>query len=818
MTEGFEALLVRQIALEEATALNGLIEAQNTLAKNYADGLLQNTSVGQKLINKAFTTGVEAIKNWNVKGGKPSVGRHLIKQLSPEIVTVASLRLMLADLASPEPTLLANLFRHIGEELEIESLIQQVHILAPAYGHLLQSQIKGSFTKDATRIRAKYFYAASSLNADWDTWPQQTKTNVGKDCVQLMLETGLFTIGETPSSRGAPYKTLEPIPELLAYLAEALETVKGYINHPVMLVPPRPWTSMYDGGYYTPALQQRSAMMSMRVSSKTHKKWVTSQLGADTAQPVRDAMNKSQSVGYRVNKRVLGVLSKAAADSRGILGLPAHGELTPPIFPLPEGWKAQATPEDLHKLSVWKALMVKYYTTAKTTKGQKVSLVTRLKSLRVVQDEEAIYFPAFIDWRGRLYFRSTLNPQNHDSVKGCLEFAKGKELGKRGLYWLKVHIANCSGYDKHSFDMRAKWTDDNLTYLFNFMEDPLNVQPPAIETAFTLLAALYDLRDALSLKDPTKHVSHIPVAMDATCSGLQHFSAMFNDEVGGMQTNLIPTGSTTKQDIYATVANKANAYVLKSCKDPVVHAYWDKLKFEIPRSMAKRPVMTYVYGAGHQSTVQYVEDDMVSIRLPEVEGYRLSTLAQPVAMSLRKAVAETVPAAAQAMTYLQQIVMHNPEPISWITPVGVPVITWSSKDEVKFVELMSSALKQRIRISTSFHTTEYNRVKAKSGVSPNFVHSLDSAHLCMTINEASAIDILPIHDSFATHAVDIDTLHLALRETFCKKLYTPQRDIVRELLKSAIDIAEANPKFNTPYPSMGKMDVSKVVNSPYMFC
>jgi hypothetical protein len=88
----------------------------------------------------------------------------------------------------------------------------------------------------------------------------------------------------------------------------------------------------------------------------------------------------------------------------------------------------------------------------------------------------------------------------------------------------------------------------------------------------------------------------------------------------------------------------------------------------------------------------------------------------------------------------------------------------------------------------------------------------------MTINEVPEIDIMPIHDSFATHAVDIDTLHVALRRTFCEKLYTPQRDVVKELLKDAVAIAEENTKFITPYPTMGKMVVAKVVDSPYMFC
>ncbi|WP_411016480.1 DNA-directed RNA polymerase, partial [Salmonella sp. s40490] len=88
-------------------------------------------------------------------------------------------------------------------------------------------------------------------------------------------------------------------------------------------------------------------------------------------------------------------------------------------------------------------------------------ILSRIQELVKYQDEERLYFPTFIDWRGRLYFRSSINPQSNDCIKGCLEFAEGKPLGKTGLKWLKIHVANCCGYDKHDPDLKEKWCDDN---------------------------------------------------------------------------------------------------------------------------------------------------------------------------------------------------------------------------------------------------------------------------------------------------------------------------------------------------------------------
>ena len=45
------------------------------------------------------------------------------------------------------------------------------------------------------------------------------------------------------------------------------------------------------------------------------------------------------------------------------------------------------------------------------------------------------------------------------------------------------------------------------------------------------------------MENPEDYECRVPVALDATCSGLQHYSAMFRDSVGGYYTNLIDDGS-----------------------------------------------------------------------------------------------------------------------------------------------------------------------------------------------------------------------------------------------------------------------------------
>ena len=57
------------------------------------------------------------------------------------------------------------------------------------------------------------------------------------------------------------------------------------------------------------------------------------------------------------------------------------------------------------------------------------------------KDDEAIYFPHNLDFRGRAYpMHPHLNHLGNDLCRGLLEFAQGKPLGKEGLGWLFVQV------------------------------------------------------------------------------------------------------------------------------------------------------------------------------------------------------------------------------------------------------------------------------------------------------------------------------------------------------------------------------------------
>lgn len=133
-----------------------------------------------------------------------------------------------------------------------------------------------------------------------------------------------------------------------------------------------------------------------------------------------------------------------------------------------------------------------------------------------MRDEEGFYYPHSLDFRGRAYpMHPHLNHLSSDLCRGILEFAEGRPLGRSGLRWLKIHLANlyAGGVEKLSYDGRLAFVENHLDDIFDSAERPvdgerwwLNAEDP-----FQCLAACMNLSDALKSSSPHSVISHIPI-------------------------------------------------------------------------------------------------------------------------------------------------------------------------------------------------------------------------------------------------------------------------------------------------------------------
>ncbi|MFO7945906.1 MAG: DNA-directed RNA polymerase, partial [Armatimonadota bacterium] len=108
------------------------------------------------------------------------------------------------------------------------------------------------------------------------------------------------------------------------------------------------------------------------------------------------------------------------------------------------------------------------------------------------------------------------------------------------------------------------------------------------------------------------HGPHLPVAADGSCNGLQNFSALLRDKVGGKATNLLPTD--IPEDIYSEVASVVTKKLKEKALDPEDTHAAEWLRIGVSRKITKKPVMTLPYGSTLSSCTESVEEWLMEHR------------------------------------------------------------------------------------------------------------------------------------------------------------------------------------------------------------
>lgn len=250
---------------------------------------------------------------------------------------------------------------------------------------------------------------------------------------------------------------------------------------------------------------------------------------------------------------------------------------------------------------------------------------------------DEIYFPYNVDFRGRAYpIPPHLSNIGSDLCRGVLQFAEAKPLGDRGLYWLKVHLANFAGMDKITFDDRAAYVDENMHRVRDSATNPLSGERwwMTLDDPFQGLATCIEIINALDSGDPASYPCALPVHMDGSCNGLQHYAALGRDSTGGKAVNLCAMDEP--QDVYAGVMHEVKKRVAEEAarelpfdvSDPEKlsveqKAYWKRNRSAklvdglIDRGVVKRTVMTSVYGVTYVGARTQIQEEIESkVSLP----------------------------------------------------------------------------------------------------------------------------------------------------------------------------------------------------------
>ncbi|KAJ4851618.1 hypothetical protein Tsubulata_047192 [Turnera subulata] len=626
---------------------------------------------------------------------------------------------------------------------------------------------------------------------DLQPWGQEA--HVGCRLIQLLIETAYIQppvdqLGDTPPDiRPAFVHSLKNITndaqkpsrrygviECDPIVRKGLEKSARHMVIPYMpmLVPPVNWTGYDQGAYlFLPSYVMRTH--GAKQQRETVRKTPKQQL-----EPVFEALDTLGSTKWRVNKRVLAVVDRIWANGGNLAGLVDREDV-----PLPE----EPDTDDEVEIRKWKWKVKDAKKENSERHSQRCDIELKLAVARKMKDEEGFYYPHNVDFRGRAYpMHPYLNHLGSDLCRGVLEFAEGRPLGKSGLQWLKIHLANLygGGVDKLSYEGRLAFTENHVDDIFDSADRPLEGRRWWLdaEDPFQCLAVCINLAEALRSSSPETTISRMPVHQDGSCNGLQHYAALGRDKLGAAAVNLV--AGEKPADVYSGIAARVLDIMRRDAeKDPVNYPNAQHAKMlidQVDRKLVKQTVMTSVYG------VTYIgARDQIKKRLKE----RGAIADEPVLYSA------SCYAAKVTLTALEEMFEGARSIMAWLGECA--------------------KIKTSLQLLTLQRETDKVMVKRqRTAFPPNFVHSLDGSHMMMTAVACknAGLNFAGVHDSYWTHACDVDEMNRILREKFVELYEAP---ILENLLES-FEKSFPDLKF-PPLPDRGEFDLREVLQSPYFF-
>jgi DNA-directed RNA polymerase len=803
----------QQLALERQMTKDGI--------KRFYDEIREAEAKGQGAVTPAMQTllkaGIEPISKGiheefkKIKSDRAWVHGRIFLELQrfkPEVIAFIALKCIIQGVSQDARlnAMAIDVGSHLEDELMFSSYLKQ--------NRPLMDKIRKNLSKRSTNYGYKkkvIVHSANKAGLEYDSWSTDYKLGLGLRLIDIVItQTNLFEIVHFKNDqhrKGRPYKRLVPTKKTVKWLLDKNEylSVLRPIKLP-MVVSPKPWTGLQDGGYFSlksPLIRFKKDVLFedyIRETASEECKF----------EPIMDVVNAIQETPWRVNKGVLEVIEHFWNTIEGdVLGpecLPRKEELVN-TQPFPE----EGTDEEKKE---WKRVSTAMYNENVSIMSKKIAFHKLLWVTSVFKDYDRIYFPHNLDFRGRVYpINECLSPQGDDCNKGLLQFAEGKPittaLGKK--YFL-MYGASLYGHDKWSEKDKLMWVNTNLHKILTTHQDPLSYKWWAeADKPWQFLAWCLEYHEFHH--NPDANI-HLPVSVDGTCNGLQHLSALMKDPIGASAVNLIDTGDTPN-DIYQMVSDEAKKH------------YHGPIK--IDRKLCKQPVMTTPYGNTLYGMKDQVNNEVRKRNRKIAGGMEYSEDWDDIVKAtdaITVGIDKVIHKSRLLMDWLKDIanvMAENSLPMSWMTPFGFYVYQTYPETKQKRVRTQLNGVLKGFRSSQREvipHTQL--KYKAQNSIAPNFIHSLDAAHLMFTVNdmryEYGVKNLHVVHDCFGVHPDNVDMLVHILKENFIE-MYTGTvvlDSFIEDYLKHYLDRHDYF-KIVEQRPQVGSLDINKVRESRFFF-
>ena len=504
--------------------------------------------------------------------------------------------------------------------------------------------------------------------------------------------------------------------------------------------------------------------------------------------PFIRAADKVQQQGWKINKQVLEVLRNN------------------PMYPY---YPEEDTEDELLRAEQSKSKVREYN-----------SIIHKAEQL-----DDIFYQYVEFDYRGRMYFNEAfLNYQGSDYARGLMLFDKPRRVTDKGLVWFARHTATSYNQSYSIADIPAWCTTDYASYLADEGLDSISVDKMTLrdrelwthwnmkkivenydlldcEKPVSFLACCFEWRKYHD--NPEYFYSALPIPIDGSNNGWQHLAAISKDPEAARLVGLVPT--EIQEDFYVKTA-KALIDIM-----PEWFEERDMPMKHIRKGISKRGSMTRAYSAGAGKIGENMWLDCRQAGYHDKYGITEKDC-MLLAKNLVLAISGVCLGPLRTMKYLQDVAMTE------LNAQGKDTLRW--RTPAKFmVEFQATAFKKarvrntirgfrRINHVVIIPIDRPDRRKFMTGISPNFIHSLDAAHMCLVIDRWNG-SFGGVHDSFSTHADDVDDLLQLTKEVFIE-MYAHDDNY-----KGIADrILRTNPGITL---DSGPLDIKEVMNSDYFF-
>ena len=798
------------------------------------------------------------------------------------LITLSSLSTLLNSAFIPKNSSISAVSLSISDTILREATIedffnwsneQEVDVMK---GYKLEKSFEDGIKK---RVQQSYriAYAVNRMNQhgyQGRKWNKEIRQKLGAKLMELAIQaSGMFELKEVEITRYDHIRTennslklknllcVVPTEWLAKTWQKNTDLLSKYAHSFIpTIIPPKDWDSPYGGGYYGAYQNFASLLRLQGGSDNIFVKQYKRKLASVDLSYIYKALNAMQQTPFKINQNILEISEKIMASGGCLGGFPQ----TEPYPQLPE-LTGDYTEEELKD---HKKKMVAIIKRNQARQSKALRALMALTTARKFVGYDKIYFPWNMDYRGRCYpIPTSLSPQGDDITKALLSFAEPAPCEHEDDWkWLAIHGANLAGHDKISFAERIKWVQDNTTNIIASANDPLGYtwwsKEAENDYPMEFLAFCFEwknLKEYLTKNNNSciGFKSGIAIAFDGTCSGLQHFSAILRDEIGGHAVNLTPTDKV--QDIYSIVADKVNIVLTKDAKSGTADEWkidkntgdfvldntgkkipklgtktmaqqWlifakDKFGTDgITRKVCKRSVMTLAYGSGRYGFKENLIDDTIKPFMqahPDTHPFIQPTqTANYMAGLIWDAVSTTVVKAVEGMKYLQdlaKLICKGSNVVTWVTPNGLPV-------QQNYMEVKQQVFQMRIsgakhRFYNQEETGNIDSRGQAQGIAPNFIHSMDACHLQRVVVASYDVgnrNFAMIHDSFGTDIAHAGKLFKIIREQFVR-LYENQNHL-KNFFEDTQYLLDNKSLTKVPdVPAFGNLVLKDVVKSDFCF-